>query len=189
MGGVVVGRGTSGSWRQRVPGRGRLPRLAVLGALVLGLVLGVAPASPAATSTAITSAGPLTNIAISTELNCAVNHIGDAEGEFFEDTACATELATGGLLFGPSDIPGGNNPGGFDPVSQSGVTGSGTAADPYTIVTVVDAVGVSLRLTETDSYVVGEETYTTRVAIANSGSQARDGGAVPGWRLLPAERR
>ncbi len=141
---------------------------------MLGLALGVAPASPAATSTAITSAGPLTNIAISTELNCAVNHTGDSSGEFFEDTACATELATGGLLFGPSDIPAGNNPGGFVPVSQSGVTGSGTAADPYTIVTVVDAVGVDLRLTETDTYVVGQETYTTTVAIANSGSQARD---------------
>ena len=177
----MVGRGTSGSWRQRVPGRGWLPRLAVLGALVLGLVLAVAPASLAATSTAITSAGPLTSIAISTELNCAVDHVGDAEGEFFEDTACATELATGGLLFGPSDIPGGNNPGGFAPVSQSGVTGSGTAADPFTIVTVVDAVGVE-SAPDRDGQLRGwgggvhDEGRDREPRLAGA-----RGGAVPGW--------
>src|SRR5580693_6171392 len=42
---------------------------------------------------AITSAGPLTNIGISSDLNCSVNHTGDSAGEFFGSTACATEIA------------------------------------------------------------------------------------------------
>ena len=48
------------------------------------------------------------------------------------------------------------------------MTGSGTNGDPYTIVTVVDLGSTGLRLTETDSYIVGQETYRTDVTIANT---------------------
>lgn len=47
-------------------------------------------------------------------------------------------------------------------------SGSGTTADPYRIVTVV--TGGQLRVTQTDTYVVGSEAYGTRVAIANESS-------------------
>ena len=135
-------------------------------------LLGAAPAGLAA-SVGITSPGPLTNITISDELNCSVNHVSDVVGEFYGGTACATELAFGGQIYGPSSIPAGNSPGGFTPVSQSAVTGSGTSGDPYKIVTVVD-VGAStgLRITETDSYVVGLEAYRTDVQVTNTGATA-----------------
>ncbi|MDQ3973263.1 MAG: cell wall-binding repeat-containing protein, partial [Actinomycetota bacterium] len=125
-------------------------------------------------SQAITSPGPLTRVEISDQLNCAVNHQADTASEFFGDTACGTLLAVGGTLFGPTDIPagGGASPRTpFTPVSQTPVSGAGTAADPYRIVTVVDA-GAGLRITQTDSYVVGQESYRTDVEVANTGGAA-----------------
>jgi uncharacterized repeat protein (TIGR01451 family) len=125
----------------------------------------------------ITSTGPLTNIGISDDLNCSVNHTGDLAGEFYGGTACGTLLATGGTLFGPSTIPAGGSASprtGFSPVSQTAVTGSGAAADPFTVVTVVDLGTSGLRITETDSYVVGEESYRTDVQVSNSASTSQD---------------
>ena len=121
--------------------RHRLVRASVVLTLVQALfVLGAAPAS----ATVIEESGqtPLTRIETTPDLNCAVNHAGDTVGSFFSDTACGTLLATGGTLFGPAVIPFGNAAGprtGFTPVSQTGVTGTGTATDPWRIVTVVDS--------------------------------------------------
>ena len=47
------------------------------------------------------------------------------------------------------------------------MTGSGTSSDPFTIVTVVSLGTSGLRITETDSYVVGEESYRTDVTVTN----------------------
>ena len=128
--------------------------------------------APGGLAASIISAGPLTNVTISTQLNCAVNHVSDSAGEFFGNTACATEIAVGDQIYGPASIPAGNNPVDFTPVSQSAVTGSGTAIDPYTIVTVVDVGQTGLRITETDSYVVGLEAYRTDVQVSNLGGAA-----------------
>jgi len=147
-----------------------VPRWLASACLAVCFVLVLSASASAAT---ITSAGPLTSIAISTDLNCAVNHIGDASGEFYGDTACATEIAVGGTLYGPDSVPAGNDPGGYTPVSQSAVSGSGTTGDPYRIVTVVDVGTTGLRITETDSYVVGQEAYQTDVQVANNGSQSQ----------------
>lgn len=133
---------------------------------VLGLTLG--GLTPAGADQALTTAGPLTNIGISSDLNCSVNHSGDTAGEFYSGTACATEISVGGTTYGPASIPAGNSPGGFTPVSQSAVTGTGTNVDPYTIVTVVDVGTTGLRITETDTYVVGQESYRTDVRVANT---------------------
>ena len=46
---------------------------------------------------------------------------------------------------------------------------SGTVADPYKIVTVVDAGATGLRITETDTYVTGQESYRTDVKVSNTG--------------------
>ena len=133
-------------------------------------------AGPAFADTAITSTGPLTSVFASSDLNCAVNHTGDSSPEFFGTTACATLIATGGTLYGPANIPAGENASPrttFTPVSQTAVTGAGTAANPYTITTVVQAGSSGLTLTQTDSYVVGEESYTTDVAIQNTSGSSR----------------
>ena len=146
------------------------PRVLLATGLVLALGLLVQVPLVAAASKSITSAGPLNNITISSELNCAVNHNGDDDGEFFSDTACATEIAVGGAIYGPSSIPAGNSPGGYTAVSQSAVTGSGTSANPYKLVTVVDVGTTGLRITETDTYVVGQESYRTDVQVTNRGT-------------------
>jgi uncharacterized repeat protein (TIGR01451 family) len=125
----------------------------------------------------ISSAGPLTNIFISTQLNCQVDHVGDTDHEFFGGVpgACATELATGGTTYGPSSIPAGNDPGGFTPVSQTPVTGDGSAGNPFTVVTVVNVAATGLVITETDSYVIGQESYRTDVAVHNGNAS----GTIP----------
>jgi hypothetical protein len=151
--------------------------------LVVGLVLtltgvfGLQTASYGA-SASITTGGPLTNITISDVLNCSVNHTGDTDGEFFFDTACGTFALVGTTLYGPTDIPAGENAttsagyAPWTPVSQSTVTGAGTSGDPFKIVTVVDAGSTGVRVTETDSYVTGQETYRTDVVVSNTGSAA-----------------
>src|SRR3989441_926836 len=127
----------------------------------------------------ITSSGPLTNIYISDTLNCQVAHTGDAAVEFYPPSSqtgdCGTFVVIGGTLygfasFGGSAASGANPRTTFTPVSQSAVLGSGTAADPYRIVTVVAAGTTGVTLTETDSYVVGQEVYRTDVQLANAGA-------------------
>jgi hypothetical protein len=54
-------------------------------------------------------------------------------------------------------------------VSQSAVSGSGSREDPFRILTVVDAIGASLRLEQTDSYSVGSQSYRTDMRLTNLG--------------------
>ncbi|MDQ1521012.1 MAG: hypothetical protein QOI55_2085 [Actinomycetota bacterium] len=144
----------------------------VASSLIASFVMVVGTALPSSAAT-ITSGGPLTSVTITPDLNCAVNHTGDASPEFFGTTACATFVAVGGTLFGPASVPagGGANPHtAFTPVSQTAVSGTGTGANPFKIVTVVTAGTSGLRLTETDTYVTGEESYRTDVTIQNNGT-------------------
>jgi uncharacterized repeat protein (TIGR01451 family) len=141
--------------------------------LSLAVALSVfALGAPPAFAVPIDSTGPLTRVDISPDLNCAVNHTGDAAGEFYGGTACATLLASSDTLYGPASIPAGEDASprtAFTPVSQSAITGTGTGADPYTVVTVVSLGTSALRITETDSYVTGEESYRTDITVANIG--------------------
>ncbi|WP_027008491.1 DUF11 domain-containing protein [Conexibacter woesei] len=151
------------------------PRAAVaaLAAAACALLTLNAPQPSAAAQ--IDSAGPLTRVLTTPDLNCAVDHVEDQVPEFFGDTACATLVATPDTLYGPRSIPAGGyasplTP--WTPVSQTGPTGSGTAADPFRITTVV--TGGMLRVTQVDSYVVGEESYRTDVTVANEGDAPVD---------------
>src|SRR4051812_40147635 len=140
--------------------------IAAFGALLLtgGLVaLDAVPAGAAS----ITSTGPLTQVGVSTTLNCSANHVGDTSGEFFSGTSCGTFLSVDGLLFGPFLGTG------YTPVSQTGPTGTGTNADPFKIVTVVDAGTTGIRLTQTDTYTTGLESFRTDVQVANSSGTAK----------------
>ena len=131
--------------------------------------------SAALTNTTISSAGPLTNIYLSNELNCQVDHSGDTDHEFFGGVpgACGTLIATGGTLYGPSQIPAGGSASPrttYTEVSQSAVTGSGSSGDPFKVMTVVAAGATGIQLTETDAYVVGTESYRTDVQVTNNGA-------------------
>src|SRR6266581_3758372 len=129
--------------------------------------------SSTASASSIVSAGPLTSITISPDLNCNVFHTGDFSPEWFGGTACGTLAVdqSTATLYGPLSIPagGGASPRtAFTPLSQVGPTGTGTSLDPFRIVTVA-GLGVSgLTITQTDTYVVGQESYRTDVQISNS---------------------
>jgi thrombospondin type 3 repeat protein len=145
-----------------------------------GLVFGAAASSAGADAT-ISSSGPLTAITIGSDLACQVSHTGDTSFEFFPGGQspgnCGTFLSFGGALYAP------NNAGvsghiAFTPVSQSGVTGSGSTGDPFTVVTTVDVGTTGAQIIETDTYVVGSESYRTDVQL----SGARAGGSFILWR-------
>ncbi len=123
----------------------------------------------------IDSGGPLTHIGTTTDLNCSLNHTGDTAGEFYGNTACGTFIVIDGTLYGPQTIPAGGGAAprtALTPVSQSG-SGTGTVSDPYKLITVADAGITGVRLTQTDTYVVGQESYRTDVAISNNAAAAK----------------
>ncbi|MEN3285658.1 MAG: hypothetical protein V7607_6798 [Solirubrobacteraceae bacterium] len=111
----------------------------------------------------ISSAGPLTHVYIGDDLTCQADRSGALQ--VYSPSAipgdCLTAAAYEGTLYSPPYFDGT-----LVPVSQTAVTGSGSSLDPYTVVTVVEA-GPKLRLTETDTYVTGEEHWTTRLDAEN----------------------
>jgi uncharacterized repeat protein (TIGR01451 family) len=154
--------------------RGVLAAIAVLTGVLSPVLPGLAQSAAAAT---ITSPGPLTDITISPFLNCSVHHRDDQIGEWFGETACGTFLATASTLWGPPDVPAGGSAvprTAYTPVSQV-QGGAGTAANPFTVTTVVDLPGSTLRITQVDTYVVGREDYITTATVSNSGPAAATG--------------
>jgi len=148
----------------------------ITGALVLSGVTLSAPMAFAADDGIITSVGQLSSISTSRDLNCAVNHVGDSAPEFYGSTACATLVAVGGTLYGPANIPAGGAAARttFIPVSQVGPVGTGTSTDPFRVTTVVDLGSTGVRLTQTDTYVTGRESFTTNVSLTNSSTADLD---------------
>ena len=145
----------------------------------------IALAAPA-TQDLGTPGGPLNHVFVGTDLSCQLQHVGDVTFEFYPpDTNpgdCGTFIATGGTLYAPDfanhDRTATSNLGSFTPftsVSQTPVSGSGSSSSPHRVVTVADAGGTGLRLTETDTYVNGQESYRTDVAITNNGGGPQSG--------------
>ncbi len=153
--------------------------------------LALQPAVSSAAQQIIQSPGsPLSSIFIDDDLGCQVQAAGDFSPTFFGGTepgACGTflsvtddeELEVGeppsplNHLFGPSPPAGVSPDADFKPVSQT-LTGNGTSAQPFVLTTRVlmmeEIEEVPLEgaeLTETDSYVAGQDFYTTTIAITN----------------------
>ena len=105
----------------------------------------------------IASAGPLTHVWLGNELSCQVQHVDDGEvHEFFPDDTIpgdsGTFIAMDGILYAPdftahgttsTDSIGARTV--FTPISQTPVSGSGTMADPFTVITVVGVAETGLR--------------------------------------------
>jgi len=167
---------------RRVPTRRSLTSLgiAAAAAALIAVTLAAARDARAALGYAeIASAGPLLRIDAGNELSCQASVLGDEGNAFFPNgTApadCGTFLATGGALYAPDFFShdgtttialGSYTP--FTAVSQSGVLGTGTALDPFRVVTVADAGATGLRITQTDSYIAGNDWYQTDVAVTNT---------------------
>jgi hypothetical protein len=174
----------------------RLPRSArrAAGLIAVAVALGLlgAPGAWAATpSVDIHSAGPLSDIYIGNDLSCQVRSGGFSSTEFFPNAAgpgdCGTFLfinADGNSGFLGPDF--GSHAGGthttgnfaqpempFTPISQS-LTGSGTPASPYRVTTVVSGADgtLSLTFTEVDTYVVGNNFWSTDVTVENTSASA-----------------
>jgi hypothetical protein len=130
-------------------------------------------ALPAAADASITSAGPLTQVGVGSNLNCSANHTGDTSGEFFADTSCGTWIVVGGTLYGPPLLATGFTPTAYTQVSQTAVTGTGTNANPFKVVTVADAGSTGVRLTQTDTYTTGLESFRTDVVVSNTSGSSQ----------------
>lgn len=127
--------------------------------------------APSASAAEIESGGPLSSINISPQLNCDVRHEGDVQGEWYDDVACGTFVAFDGNLYGPAELPAGSDATSvpeyepFTVMSQSGPTGAGTSADPFTVTTKVGLGDTGATLTQVDSYVGGATAYRTDIMI------------------------
>jgi hypothetical protein len=151
----------------------------LLAALAAATIVVASPAVAAVPSKAIVSGGPLTNVTIGNELGCQVAHTGDAKLELFPSAVapgdCGTFVALAGTLYTPNfaahDGSATSSLGSYTPltpVSQSSVSGSGTAGSPFKVTTAAAAGATGLRVTQVDSYVVGQESYRTDSTLSNS---------------------
>jgi hypothetical protein len=127
-----------------------------------------------------TPGGPLINVSIGNDLSCQVKHTGDSQLEFYPPAAtpgdCGTFLAVGGTLYTPDfSNHQGTATGGLGPrtpfsaVSQTPRSGAGTSGNPFRTVTTANAGGTGLTLTQTDTYVSGQESYRTDTVVRNGG--------------------
>jgi hypothetical protein len=145
-------------------------------------VLAAAPAARA--DQTITSSGPLTSIGIGSDLSCSANYAGDTAGEFFGGTACGTFLdvggpvSAGGTVYGANDLPAAGSVAStpYTEDAQTPVSGDRSAASPYkasTASTEVYVGSTGLSLTQTESYVTGDDAYESTVLLTNSSSSAQ----------------
>lgn len=134
----------------------------------------------------IVSPGPLTAVTLGDELSCQVAHTGDARLELFPSTVkpgdCGTLLFTAGTLFAPNFAAHDSTTTGgigaytpFTPGGQTPVAGAGTSASPFKVTTVVGAGASGLRITQSDSYVTGQESYRTDTTVQNLGPAPASG--------------
>ena len=160
--------------------------VALTGALGVLLVFGTTAAQAVTPFKDIASAGPLEHVYLGNDLACQIDHTSDVDFQFFpEDTIpgdCGTFVALGGTLYAPDFAEHGRTATGalglrtvFTPVGQTDVSGAGTSASPFTVVTTVDVGQTGLRIVQTDSYVVGEEAYRTDVQVTNNGQTGQSG--------------
>jgi hypothetical protein len=164
-------------------------------ALVALAVLAWRPAVGAAAQKVIESPGsPLSSIYIDSDLACQVHAASDTGLSFLGGTepgSCGTFLAyaegefqihetEGRHVWGPSP-EGAHAELKYEPIEQK-LAGKGTASEPFVVTTVVRATEPVeeefeqvAELTETDSYVAGQDFYTTKIAIKNMLFEALEG--------------
>lgn len=163
--------------------------LLLLGLVALVVSISAAPARAVVPYADISTPGPMEHIYLGDELSCQVKLAGDGALSFYPSTVipgdCGTFLITGGTLYYPkfpshgsgcspctatSGLP--NPKVQYTTVSQTPISGTGAAGDPYTVTTVADAASTGLRITRSDSYVTGDHRYLSEITVSNSGATA-----------------
>ncbi len=164
----------------------------LLASLATAMIVAAAALAPSPAQAAVpfkeivSAAGPLTSVALGDELSCQVAYRGDARFELFPSGAkpgdCGTLLFTGGTLYAPNfSAHDGTAAGGvgtttaWTPVSQTEVSGTGTAANPFKVTTVADAGASGVRITQVDTYIAGQESYRTNTTVQNIGGAPVEG--------------
>lgn len=128
-----------------------------------------------------TITGTTLKINVGTDGSQQVVYTGQTSGQFYSAAMPLGDYgvfaAVGGTLYGPdfgqhplSGYGNGAYPVPFTKVSQSGPTGSGTAASPYVVTTVLGAG--SLNITQKISYVNGQSYYRQDWTVQNTGGSA-----------------
>ncbi|HWX45930.1 MAG TPA: hypothetical protein VNY52_11495 [Solirubrobacteraceae bacterium] len=167
-----------------------------MAALAVLVVLAWRPAVGSAE--VINTSGPLTSIHVESDLGCQVQASGDIGGSFFPSSApgaCGTFLAlTAGEDVGLAEshhLFGSNPPAGVTPEADftpvpgepQKLTGEATAANPF-VVTTHDYAEEPIKgaepfkvaeVTETDSYVAGQNSYETAITVKNLGDSRLEG--------------
>lgn len=134
----------------------------------------------------ISSAGPLDRIFAGVDGATQISYITDTDYQVYPPSTIPADYGTfvvvSDVLYAPDFSDHGGTATGslgtytvLTQVSQSAVTGAGTAANPFRITTVLDVGSTGLRITQADSYVIGQERYRTDVTIANSGTSPVSG--------------
>ncbi|HEY3773139.1 MAG TPA: hypothetical protein VGL69_09110 [Solirubrobacteraceae bacterium] len=172
-------------------GRARARRIGVLGALAVTVVGALASAGPAlatTTSQAISSAGPLTSIVVGNDLDCQVKYAGWTGGAFYPTASlgaspttgdCGTFVSVGPTIYGPDFsenyasgtgiwLSTADNYATYSPGAQTGVTGSGTAGNPYALTSSATAGASGIVVSESDRYVAGTTSVATTVTLTNT---------------------
>ena len=140
------------------------------GGAVLALALtGIVVGAHSAAAVDVLSPGPLTKVVNNPDLSCQALRSGDIDDAFFGTNACGTFVNVGGTLYGPS-VSAGPFAQNYTEVSQTPVTGDGTAGNPFTVVTVVNSAADGFTISQTDRYIVGQERWTTSTTLTNTGA-------------------
>jgi len=158
--------------------------LLLVGMVAAGGATYIGLRSSAAAGTAeIVASGPIERIVVADDLSCQVTLENATASSFFPSSLdladCGTIIAVGSTVFAPDFFSHAGTSTSlvytpFTPVSQSAVTGSGTPADPYQITTVVNAGSTGVQITQVDTYVVGQDSYSTQVSVRNGSTGTRN---------------
>jgi hypothetical protein len=147
------------------PAAGRWARLILM--LVLAAALAPSAAGATCPGQCQTIAGNPLVVKASADTALQVYYAGDTAGQVFPSASdhgnAGTYVAADGALYGPSGATT------YAEVSQSGVSGAGTAASPFAVTTVVDVGATGIRLTETITMVNGQPYFRIDRRLENRG--------------------
>ncbi len=146
-------------------------RSLLMGSVALAvLTTSVLVAVPIAAAVTVSSPGPLTTVTTNPDLSCQALRAGDTDDAFFGSNACGTYVGVGGETYGPT-VSAGSSTGAvnYQEVSQSAISGNGSAGSPFRVDTTVSSAGGAFTINQRDEYIVGQERWTTSVRLTNTG--------------------
>jgi hypothetical protein len=155
-----------------------MKRTRLVAAVAAALTLGAFAAASAPAATTALGGSPL-NVYIGDRGQLQAFRAGETSGIYYApsnlegDAGFFLAIRPSGPVYGFDGAAGPFGLTDYTPVSQSAVTGAGTAASPLTLVTKYDA-GALLHVTQTTTYVNATQQFTVRWDVVNtSGSAVR----------------